>query len=66
MRFRSLLLTSPMESHYLAEPSPIPATVPAPPVRSFNHSEKVKAGPKVRFYCGAPLIASNGHRLGTM
>lgn len=26
----------------------------------------VNGNPPVRFYCGTPLIASNGHRLGTL
>mmetsp|Transcript_31353 Transcript_31353/g.79990 ORF Transcript_31353/g.79990 Transcript_31353/m.79990 type:complete len:891 (-) Transcript_31353:88-2760(-) len=32
----------------------------------FSNNEKATIFPKVRFYCGAPLIASNGHRLGTL
>mmetsp|Transcript_35206 Transcript_35206/g.78353 ORF Transcript_35206/g.78353 Transcript_35206/m.78353 type:complete len:865 (-) Transcript_35206:387-2981(-) len=32
----------------------------------FAHNIKVTVSPGVRFYCGAPLIASNGHRLGTL
>jgi GAF domain-containing protein len=26
----------------------------------------VNGDPPVRFYCGTPLVASNGHRLGTL
>ena len=26
----------------------------------------MNGNPPVRFYCGTPLIASNGHRLGTL
>ncbi|KAG2501254.1 hypothetical protein HYH03_001061 [Edaphochlamys debaryana] len=32
----------------------------------FCNNEMVKSGPGVRFYCGTPLIASNGHRIGTL
>lgn len=32
----------------------------------FAHNLKVTQPPHVRFYAGAPLIASNGHRLGTL
>ncbi|PNH11410.1 Mitogen-activated protein kinase kinase kinase 13-A [Tetrabaena socialis] len=32
----------------------------------FCNNEMVKSGPGVRFYCGTPLIASNGQRLGTL
>ncbi|KAG2432561.1 hypothetical protein HXX76_008906 [Chlamydomonas incerta] len=32
----------------------------------FRENAKVTGYPGVRFYCGAPLIASNGHRLGTI
>ncbi|GLC36181.1 hypothetical protein PLESTF_001471200 [Pleodorina starrii] len=32
----------------------------------FRENAKVTGFPGVRFYCGAPLIASNGHRLGTL
>ncbi|GIL56613.1 hypothetical protein Vafri_11948 [Volvox africanus] len=32
----------------------------------FRENAKVTGYPGVRFYCGAPLIASNGHRLGTL
>ncbi|GAX81182.1 hypothetical protein CEUSTIGMA_g8615.t1 [Chlamydomonas eustigma] len=32
----------------------------------FANNLKVTKPPHVRFYCGAPLIASNGHRLGTL
>ena len=31
----------------------------------FAQYEAVRDG-TVKFYCGAPLIASNGHRLGTL
>ena len=32
----------------------------------FKHNPYVNGEPPVRFYCGTPLIASNGHRLGTL
>ncbi len=32
----------------------------------FKHNVFVNGDPPVRFYCGTPLIASNGHRLGTL
>ncbi len=32
----------------------------------FKHNPFVNGDPPVRFYCGTPLIASNGHRLGTL
>ncbi|PNW77428.1 hypothetical protein CHLRE_10g436100v5 [Chlamydomonas reinhardtii] len=32
----------------------------------FCNNEMVRGGPGVRFYCGTPLIASNGHRIGTL
>ncbi|KAG2487849.1 hypothetical protein HYH03_013566 [Edaphochlamys debaryana] len=32
----------------------------------FRENAKVTGYPGVRFYCGAPLVASNGHRLGTL
>ena len=32
----------------------------------FKHNPYVNGSPPVRFYCGTPLIASNGHRLGTL
>jgi GAF domain-containing protein len=32
----------------------------------FANNKKVVDGPKIRFYCGAPLVAFNGHRLGTL
>eukprot|EP00798_Chlamydomonas_sp_ICE-L_P002176 gene2176-12166_t len=32
----------------------------------FRDNLKVTKSPNLRFYCGAPLIASNGHRLGTL
>ena len=32
----------------------------------FKHNPYVNGDPPVRFYCGTPLIASNGHRLGTL
>ncbi|KXZ51728.1 hypothetical protein GPECTOR_11g175 [Gonium pectorale] len=32
----------------------------------FCNNAMVKSGPGVRFYCGTPLIASNGHRIGTL
>ncbi|KAL6751941.1 mixed lineage protein kinase [Haematococcus lacustris] len=32
----------------------------------FTNNPKCTVSPGVRFYCGAPLIASNGHRLGTL
>lgn len=35
-------------------------------VRRFKHNPYVNGDPPVRFYCGTPLIASNGHRLGTL
>ena len=34
--------------------------------RSFRHNPFVNGDPPVRFYCGTPLVASNGHRLGTL
>lgn len=35
-------------------------------MRRFKHNPYVNGVPPVRFYCGTPLIASNGHRLGTL
>ncbi|GFR42473.1 hypothetical protein Agub_g3381 [Astrephomene gubernaculifera] len=32
----------------------------------FCNNAMVKSGPGVRFYCGTPLVASNGHRIGTL
>ena len=32
----------------------------------FASHPYVKGEPGIRFYAGAPLVASNGHRLGTM
>eukprot|EP00955_Chlamydomonas_euryale_P062565 358413-Chlamydomonas_euryale.AAC.16 len=32
----------------------------------FANNIKITEPPHVRFYCGAPLVASNGHRLGTL
>jgi hypothetical protein len=32
----------------------------------FHDNYLVQDGPKLRFYCGTPLIGSNGHRLGTL
>ncbi|GLI66067.1 hypothetical protein VaNZ11_009786 [Volvox africanus] len=32
----------------------------------FCNNAMVKSGPGVRFYCGTPLLASNGHRIGTL
>ena len=32
----------------------------------FASHPYVKGEPYIRFYAGAPLVASNGHRLGTM
>lgn len=32
----------------------------------FANNLKCTVNPKIRFYCGAPLVASNGHRLGTL
>ncbi|KAG1673547.1 hypothetical protein FOA52_003847 [Chlamydomonas sp. UWO 241] len=32
----------------------------------FANNIKITKPPHVRFYCGAPLVASNGHRLGTL
>ncbi|GLC34060.1 hypothetical protein PLESTB_000832900 [Pleodorina starrii] len=32
----------------------------------FCNNAMVTSGPGVRFYCGTPLIASNGHRIGTL
>ena len=33
--------------------------------RRFSENKMVREG-GIRFYCGTPLIASNGHRLGTL
>eukprot|EP00891_Asterochloris_glomerata_P004428 jgi/Astpho2/4428/Aster-00044 len=32
----------------------------------FSENQFVLGEPHVRFYCGTPLVASNGHRLGTL
>ena len=32
----------------------------------FSDNQFVLGEPHVRFYCGTPLVASNGHRLGTL
>eukprot|EP00201_Polytomella_parva_P017206 CAMPEP_0175061330 /NCGR_PEP_ID=MMETSP0052_2-20121109/13522_1 /TAXON_ID=51329 ORGANISM="Polytomella parva, Strain SAG 63-3" /NCGR_SAMPLE_ID=MMETSP0052_2 /ASSEMBLY_ACC=CAM_ASM_000194 /LENGTH=575 /DNA_ID=CAMNT_0016327167 /DNA_START=98 /DNA_END=1822 /DNA_ORIENTATION=- len=32
----------------------------------FSSNKFVTSAPGVRFYCGTPLLASNGHRLGTL
>jgi hypothetical protein len=32
----------------------------------FQRSKVVTGGLKLRFYMGAPLVASNGHRIGVL
>ena len=32
----------------------------------FSENKFVLGSPHIRFYCGTPLVASNGHRLGTL
>jgi len=43
-----------------------PRTAPLQSARRFANNKKVTEAPFVRFYCGVPLVAQNGHRLGTL
>jgi hypothetical protein len=54
----------PHTGDFLRHLMPLPACLPA--CRRFRDNVVVQGEPRIRFFVGAPLVASNGHRLGTL